>query len=353
MREKIMTIQVTTGASTAARALTELMGIAFAYVQSQALRSGCELGVFDALADGPMSSDELAKQIQTKPIACRRLLMALASINLVEQEQGKFRNTALGQFCSSRAPVNLRSVSKLNPFYHMFEYLTDALREYGPQWQQALGTTAENAFASLYADPVRLREFADLMNAFSVPQGQLIAEYFDFATRTCIMDVAGGPGGQAIQIGLKHPHLRGIITDLEPVCVVAREHIRANGLGGRFTAVAADLIAGPYPSGADVIVLGHILHDWSDETCRKILRNCAAALPATGVLLISESVLRPDFSGSNMANLKDLIMLVANEPDARERSEEEYRALLDQTGFDVVEVIRLEAPRDLLVAKKR
>jgi hypothetical protein len=169
-----------------------------------------------------------------------------------------------------------------------------------------------------------------------------------------VRDGCGGrTRGQAIQIGLKHPHLRGIVTDLEPVCVVAREHITANGLGSRFTAVAADLITGPYPTGADVILLGHILHDWSDDTCRKILHNCAAALPANGVLLISESVLRPDFSGSNLANLKDLVMLVANEPDARERSEQEYRSLLDATGFDVVDVIRLEAPRDLLVAKKR
>jgi hypothetical protein len=76
-------------------------------------------------------------------------------------------------------------------------------------------------------------------------------------------------------------------------------------------------------------------------------------LPAGGTLLISESVLRPDFSGSNLAHLKDLLMLVANEPNARERSEDEYRSLLDATGFDVTEVLRLDAPRDLLVAKKR
>ncbi len=327
--------------------------IAFAFVNSQAFLSGYELGVFDALADGPVSSDDLAKQIQIKPIACRRLLMTLASLDLVVCEQGKFRNTDLGQFCSSRSAVTLGTVSNINPFYHMFEYLSDALREYSPRWQQALGTTAADAFGSLYADPARLRQFAELMNAFSVPQGQLIAEYFDFAPHECIMDVAGGPGGQAIQIGLKHSHLRGIITDLEPVCVVAREHIKASGLSSRFTAVAADLIAGPYPSGADVVLLGHILHDWSDDTCHTILQNCAAALRSKGVLLISESVLRPDFSGSNLANLKDLIMLVANEPGARERSEQEYRSLLDATGFDLVDVIRFEAPRDLLVAKKR
>jgi hypothetical protein len=124
-------------------------------------------------------------------------------------------------------------------------------------------------------------------------------------------------------------------------------------LSDRFTAVAADLIAGPYPNGADVILLGHILHDWSDEVCEKILSNCAAALPAGGTLLVSESVLHDDFSGSTLAHLKDLLMLVANEPGARERSEGEYRGLLDAAGFGVTNLLRFDAPRDLLVARKR
>ncbi|MGH2813372.1 MAG: methyltransferase [Actinomycetota bacterium] len=71
------------------------------------------------------------------------------------------------------------------------------------------------------------------MNALSIPQGQLIAERFDFTPYHCVMDVAGGPGGQAVQIGIRHPHLRGIITDMAPVCEVAREYIQENGLSGR------------------------------------------------------------------------------------------------------------------------
>jgi hypothetical protein len=347
-----MTPETTTG-TRAASALTKLMGISFGFVHSQALFSAYELGVFDALADGPLTVDDLARKVQIPATACRRLLIVLASLDLVEREDGTFRNSELGQFCSSKSPVNLGPVAKSRPFYHMCEYLSDALKENSPRWEQALGTTAKDAFGALYADPARLREFGELMNAMSVPQGQLIAECFDFAPHDCIMDVAGGPGGQAIQIGLRHSHLRGIITDLEPVCALAREQIASHGLASRFTAVAADLLAGPYPSGADVLLLGHILHDWSDDTCRTILRHCAAALPSNGVLLISESILNPDYSGTNVANLKDLIMLIANESGARERSEEEYKSLLDAAGFDVVRVMRLDAPRDLLIAKKR
>ena len=76
-----------------------------------------------------------------------------------------------------------------------------------------------------------------------------------------MLDVAGGSGGLSIQVGLKYPHLHGIIMDLPPVCKVAEEHIQASGLTGRFTTAAADLFTGPYPPGADAIILSVILHD--------------------------------------------------------------------------------------------
>jgi hypothetical protein len=335
------------------RGLVRLSEIAFACAYSQAFQTAYDLGVFETLSDGSAKLDEVAARLKIHPTGCRRLLMALLNLGLIERDGEGFRNSELGQMCSSRSPVNLGTVSSIKPFDRMFEYLPDALRDYGPQWQQAIGITGHDAFSALYADPVRLRRFAGLMNALSVPQGQLIAESFDFTPHSCIMDVAGGPGGQIIAIGLKYPHLRGIVTDMEPVCVVAREQIEAQGLGDRFMAVAADLITGPYPAGADVILLGHILHDWSDDVCLTILRNCAAALPAGGVLLISESVLRNDFSGSTLAHMKDLFMLIANEPGARERSEAEYTSMLDATGFQFSDLLRLEAPRDLLVARKR
>ena len=348
-----MTITAASDNAKLAQAQLRLMDLAFGFVTSQAFVSAHDLGLFDALTTAPATVDDISGRIGIRPVACRRLLMLLVSLGLVERDGDRFSNTEIGELCSSRSPVKLGATSRINPFYAMAGHLTTALREYAPQWQATLGISAADAFAALYADPVGLREFAELMNAISVPQGRLIADRFDFAPYSCIMDVAGGPGGQSIAIGVRHPHLRGIITDLEPVCVVARENIAAAGLDQRFAAVAADLIAGPYPTGADVILLGHILHDWSDDVCRRILRNCAAALPAGGTLLISESVLSDDFSGATVAHVKDLLMLLANESGARERSEGEYRELLDAEGFEVTDLLRLDAPRDLLVARKR
>ena len=342
-----------TESSKLVQAQMRLIDVSWGFVSTQAFASAYDLGVFDALTLEPAALNDVAQKIGISAVACRRLLMLLVRLGLVERDGDRFSNSETGELCSSRSAVQLGANSRMNPFYAMAGHLTEALREYSPRWQQTLGVTAADAFAGLYADPARLRDFANLMNAISVPQGYLIAERYDFAPHRCIMDVAGGPGGQSIAIGAVHSHLRGIITDLEPVCVVARENIAAAGLTDRFTAVAADLIQGPYPTGADVILLGHILHDWSDEVCGKILSHCAAALPPGGTLLISESVLNDDFSGSKMAHIKDLLMLLANEPGARERSEGEYRGLLDTAGFDVNSLIRLDAPRDLLVARKR
>jgi acetylserotonin N-methyltransferase len=335
------------------QALNRLVEIANGFCRSQTFFTACKLGLFEELSHGPATAEDLSQRINIHPIGCRRLLMALANLGLVEIDGDLFRNSELGRFCTSAAEVPLAPVAALcDPFYHMWEFLPDALREYSPRWQQALGTTAEQVFDALYEDPARLRRFLRMMNAYSVPQGLEIAARLDFTPYRCVMDVAGGSGGIAIQIGFKHPHLRGIIMDLAPVCKVAEEYIQASGLTGRYTTAAADLFKGPYPPGADVIVLGFILHDWSDDSCRKILRNCFEALPSGGALLVSEKVLNEDFSGAGFALLRDLMMLVACEPGARERSESEYRSLLEDAGFHNVEIIRLDAPRDLIVARK-
>lgn len=279
--------------------------------------------------------------------------MSLAEIGLVERDQERFHNSALGAFCTSTSAVPLEALSMWGaPFYHMWEYLPDALREFSPRWQQALGTKAEEVFAALYEDPARLRRFTEMLNAIAIPQGQVIAEQIDFAPYQCLLDVAGGPGGITIPIGVKYPHLRGIVMDLPPVCTIAQEHIERNGLTERFTATAADLFHGPYPQGADVLILGHILHDWNDPECHTILRHCFDALPPHGLLLVIEKVFNDDFSSTRTGLMMDLHMLVVADSGGRERSETEYRALLEQAGFPSVEVRRLDAPRDLIIARK-
>jgi len=334
-------------------ALNRLNDIATAFCQSQTFFAACNLRVFDELHQGSSTAEDLAAKLKIHANGCRRMLVALADMGLVDRENGFYRNSALGAFCTSTSPVRLGALSAWQqPWYQMWQYLPDALREYSPRWQQALGASANETWAPLYSNPAALREFAHFMNAMSAPQGRVIAEHFDFKPFRCVMDVAGGPGGIALELGRRFPHLHGIVMDMAPVCAVAEEYIQSSGLSGRYTTAAADMFHPPYPQGADVIVLGHVLHDWSDERCREILGNCFAALPEHGVLLVVEKVLNQDYSSSTFTLMKDLTMLIGCESGARERTEAEYRGLLHETGFRLDQLIRFDAPRDLVVARK-
>src|SRR5262245_24990872 len=334
-------------------ALNRLLEIATNYCVSQAFFTACNLGLFEQLSNGATTAEDLSQKLNIHPYGCARLLAVLRHLGLVEREGELYRNTEVSSFCTSQSAISLEPLSMWgNPFYRMWEFLPDALREYAPRWQQALGTTAEEVFKALYEDPARLRRFIQLMHTNSAPQGQVMAERFDFTPYQCVLDVSGGSGGMVISIAQQYPHLRGMVMDMPPVCEIAKEYIQAGGLAERFTTAVADLFTGPYPAGADVITLGYILHDWSEEKCRAILRHCYDALPPQGVLLVSEKVLNNDFSGDRIALVGDLQMLLCCEPGARERSEAEYRVLLEEAGFKELEFIRLDAPRDLIVARK-
>jgi hypothetical protein len=337
----------------AVTALNYFTEIATRYCESQMFFAACGIGIFEQLAAGPATATDLGTRLGLHPDSCRRLLAGLHGIGLLDREGDWYRNSAMAAYLTSAAPVPLEPLTMWGSlFYPIWGHLDDAVRERAPRWQQTFGATQEQTFANLYKEPAALRRFCALMSAYSIPQGKLLAKSFDFAPYRCILDVAGGPGGLIIEVGKRHPHIRGIVMDLPPVCAIADEAIRDAGLGGRFTSHAADLFRGPYPVGADAISLSWVLHDWSDDNCRRILRNCHDTLPAGGALLITESVLNDDGTGTPFALLMSLHMLAICEPGARERTGGAYRRLLEETGFRMEKLIRMQAPRDLLVATK-
>lgn len=334
-------------------ALNRLRELGLSFAVSQSFFAACEMGVFDRLAEKPGTAADLGARLGIHPEGCRRLLVVLHRLGLVERSGDEFSNSELGAYLRADSPFHMAGLAKIEKFVRMWEYLPQALKNYGPVWVEAFGVPSQEIFVELYADPVQLRRFCDYMNSYSVAVGQEIAESYDFARHRCVLDVAGGPGGLSQSIGLRHPHLHGIVMDLPPVLEVTKEFIAKNGLVDRFRTETADLFEGPYPKGADVITLSWILHDWNDENARKILGHCFDALPSGGVLLESEMVMNDDFSGSSLwSEIYSLFMLVCCESAGRERSGPEHRALLADAGFRDVEIRRLRGPRDLVIARK-
>src|SRR5262245_40270756 len=147
-------------AATPIQALNHLLEIVTAYCSTQAFVSACKVGIFEQLSSGPATAEDLAKRTNIHPVGCRRLLVALTKIGLIERDGDSFKNSEIGKYCSSKGPLDLSALMGFSdPFYQMFQFLPDALREYSPRWQQALGTSQQDVFGALYEDPVRLRQF--------------------------------------------------------------------------------------------------------------------------------------------------------------------------------------------------
>jgi hypothetical protein len=334
-------------------ALNRLRQLGLAFAVSQSFFAGSKLGIFDALSEEPATAEELGSKLDVHPEGLKRLLVVLHRLELLDRDGERFRTSELGSYARTDSRFCMDGLSKIETFVRMWEFLPESVRNHGPVWQEAFGSSSQAVFTELYANPEELRRFCDYMDSYSMAIGHEIADAYDFSVHRRLMDVAGGPGGLSRLILKKHPHLHGVVMDLPEVLAVTRERIEADGLSDRLETETADLFEGAYPKGADVLTLSWILHDWNDEKCARILGHCFEALPSGGVLLISESVMNEDYSGSSLwSEIYSLFMLVVCESEGRERPESEHRALLEQAGFRDVELRRSEGPRDLIVARK-
>jgi cyclopropane fatty-acyl-phospholipid synthase-like methyltransferase len=189
------------------------------------------------------------------------------------------------------------------------------------------------------------------MDSLLMPVALELRERFDFAPYRCVLDVGGAWGTLPLLLLERYPELRAIVFDLPPVGPIAREHIAAAGAASRIRVQTGDMFADPLPSGADLIVLGWILHDWDNERCERLLRRCFEALPSGGHVLLLEMVLDEDRSGPPLPALMSLNMLVAT-LNGRERTGSEFCALLTRAGFVEPHVEHLHGPRDYVLARK-
>jgi hypothetical protein len=149
------------------------------------------------------------------------------------------------------------------------------------------------------------------------------------------MDVGGATGHMLSTILARYAALRGILFDLPHVVREAPALLETRGVAARVT-IQAGSFFDTVPQGGDAYLLSHIIHDWNEEQCLTILANCRRAMHARGRLLIVEMVL-PEGDTPHPGKLLDLMMLVG--PGGRERTEQEYVALLGKAGFRLTRVV--------------
>ncbi|MDE3179394.1 MAG: homocysteine methyltransferase [Acidobacteriota bacterium] len=319
--------------------------------RSKIMFAAVSLGIFDRLAAAPSDVQALAQAAGVNPWALERLLDACVALGLLHKDGVKYSNqpVASAYLCRS-IPMTLAGyiLYSNRALYPMWGNLEDAVREGSNRWKQTFGATG-SLFGHFFATEDAKRDFLAGMNGFGLLSSPRVVAAFDLGRFRRLVDLGGATGHLAIEACNRHPNLRAAVFDLPVVTVVAREYIERAGLLAKIDLIDGDFFTDSLPE-ADLFSLGRILHDWSEEKIRLLLKKIYDRLPSGGALLIAERLLKEDKTSPLPALTQSLNMLVCTE--GKERTLKEYAALLHSAGFSEVEGKQTGSPVDAILATK-
>jgi hypothetical protein len=319
---------------------TQLMQMATAHFVSHLLYVAAQLNLADLLSDSSKTAEELAKSTATDARSLYRLMRALASVGLFTEDSGhRFSLRPLGEALKSNIPGSVRgAVLTLtgNLFTRSLDQLCYSVQTGKTGFEKMFGAPL---FEWLASHPTEASMFSETMVGFHGTEPAAVAAAYDFSQFETLVDVGGATGNLLTTILGCHPRPRGILFDLPHVVRDAPPLIEARGLADRISIEAGNFFENVPPAG-DAYLLSHIIHDWSEVQCLSILDNCRRKMKPTSRLLVIEMVL-PIGDAPHFGKLLDIIMLAI--PGGQERTETEYRALLDKAGFGLERVVPTES----------
>jgi hypothetical protein len=318
-----------------------LYQMAIGHFASRALYLAAKLGLADLLSGGPRDAPDLARATETHAPSLSRVMRLLTSVGVFEElDGGKFSLTPLGQLLRCDVPGSMRALVMLFTGVELqdsWKELEYCVRTGDPAFRR----TSPNAdpFAEMAKDPQAAALFDKAMATFAPQTAAAVTAAYDFSAFKTLADVGGGNGTLLINILKANPGLRGIVFDQPHVCRRATEQIAAAGMAERCDVVGGNFFEAVAP-GADAYLLKHVIHDWNDDRASAILKNCRAAMPPGGKLLLVEGVYPAHIEQSpesRGATATDVNMLVAT--GGRQRTESEFRDLLAASGFRLTRLI--------------
>ncbi|MEF9908229.1 methyltransferase [Streptomyces sp. P9-A2] len=299
------------------------------YWVTQVVRTAAELRIADHLHAGGATPAQVAEAESLDPDATFRFLRTCASLGLAASTDGKrFIGTPLLDTLRTDAPGSLRDLALwggAESHWLPWGRLADAVRTGTTQAEAALGAPI---FDWLAAAPKEAEVFTNAMTAMTRGLAHRLADVIDLKGAEVVVDV-GGAGGNLVQTLMqRHPRLTGVVLDLPHVSAEADASAAALGVTDRFAFVGGDFFE-EVPS-ADVHLLKFVLHDWDDDSCVRILRNCREALEPGGRVLVME-LLVDKVGTPGLEPLMDLNMMALS--TGRERSPDEFQNLFEQAGL--------------------
>ncbi|MBW4685852.1 MAG: methyltransferase [Komarekiella atlantica HA4396-MV6] len=310
------------------------MQIGMGFWSAKTLLVAVELGLFTLLDSSPLDAQTLAGRLGIHPRSARDFFDALVALGLLERHNEQYSNTPETERFLVRGKLEYiggfleMANARLYPFWGS---LTQGLQTGQPQNEAKNG---ENFFTALYADADRLETFLKSMTGLSIEAAKAIAAKFPWSEYQTFIDIGTAQGGLPIQVALAHPHLSGGGFDLPVVRPVFEEYVSSNNLSQRLQFFAGNFFSDSLPV-ADVLVMGHILHDWNLDEKLMLLTKAYEALPSGGALIVYDAMIDDNRCKNTFGLLMSLNMLI------------ETPGGFDYTGADCIEWMRSVGFREL------
>ncbi len=317
---------------------------------SKTLLSAIELNLFTELAAGPLDAEALAQRLGLHERAARDFFDALVALGMLERQDGRYSNSEdAAVFLDRGKPSYVGGMlemanARLYPFWGK---LTEALQTGEPQNEARMG---EDFFATMYADQAKLEGFLRAMTGISMGAAVALANKFPWQDYGSVIDIGTAQGALPVQIARLHGHLSGGGFDLPPVRPIFEQYVEAHGLSDRLRFYPGDFFSEELP-GADVLVMGHILHDWNLEQKRALIRKAYDALPAGGALIVYEALIDDERRENAFGLLMSLNMLIETS-GGFDYTGADCTAWLRDAGFRETRVEHLIGPDSMVVGIK-
>lgn len=327
-----------------------LIQTAFAFSASKVLLTAVEFGLFTELAKGPKDLATIIEKLKLHPRGAADFLDTLVALKLIDRVNGKYMNLPEADaFLDKSKPGYIGGIFEMSNhrLFKFWDALPEALRTGKPQNE---AKDDPKIFDKLYADPDRLQSFLSAMTGISMGAARAIAQQFEWRPYRTVVDVGCAQGCVPVQLALAHPHLNAIGYDLAPVKPVFESYVRQNELSDRVKFQSGDMFNEPLPK-ADVIVMGHILHDWGLAAKRMLVAKAYDALPKNGALIIYDAMIDND-RRENLGGLLMSLNMLIETSEGFDYTSGDCVTWVKEAGFQNVRVEKLPGPDSMVVAIK-
>ena len=296
-----------------------------------------ELGIFKALSDDTLTTEELAAKLGLDARALAMLLGALGSQGLIEKRLGRWSAThEVRRWLHPQAKgywgAFLGGNMVRGPLHGQ---LLDAIKSGN---RQGVDPDGPPAWERPSMTPEVAAGVAAFMHAHSQAPARGTSVQGEFAEIASVLDVGCGSGVYGIEMAKQNPRLRVGLMDLKEMCVEVDKYIAADGVGDRVKSLAVNMFTEAWPTGYEAHFFANVFHDWSTETNKLLAKKSFDALPSGGRILLSEVLMDDGGAGPWQAASFSLLMLLGTL--GKQYSLAEYQDILGSAGFTDVRAKR-------------